>query len=110
MSAVAAILPTIPSSTAPAASPENTATTDLMDPVLATGARDKVNLLAGNRTPCVSTPINRLAKELSHHPNRNFVNNLIRDLRFGTQVGYSCPEKPQVFRNLISANQHPDVV
>lgn len=112
MSAAAAIPPATLSSTAHAASPESTTTSDLRDPALATEARDKVHLLARNRTPHVSTPINvdRLAKELSSHPNRNFVTSLIHDLRFGTHVGYSGPEKPRVSRNLVSATQHPDVV
>ena len=112
MSAIAAIPLTIPSSTAHAPSPESTATTDLLDPALATAARDKVHLLARNRTLCVSTPINidRLAKEFSNHPNRDFVYNLIQDLHFGTHVGYSGPEKPRISRNLIWGNQHPELV
>ena len=31
-------------------------------------------------------------------------------LRYGTHVGYTGPHKPRVSRNLISANQQPDVV
>ena len=94
MFVVTAILPTTQSLTVHAASPESTATTHLMDPVLATTARDKVHLQARNRTPCVSTPINIdcLAKELSDHPNHNFVDNLIQDLLFGIRASYSGPE------------------
>ena len=77
MSANAAMPQTTLSSTAHAVSPGNSTTTALMDPALATGARDKVHLLAKKRTPPVSTPIDidHLAKELSNHPNRKFVNN-----------------------------------
>ena len=75
-------------------------------------ARDKVQLQARNKTPPVSTPIdiNVLESELSQHPNRNFVINLVNGLRYGTPVGYTGPEKSRVSRNLISATQHPEVV
>ena len=62
-------------------------------------------------TPTVSTPIvNVLERELSQHPDRNFVNSLINGLRGGTHVGYTGPKKSPVSRNLISASQHPEVV
>ena len=51
-----------------------------------------------------------LERELDGHPDRNFVNSLINSLRYGTHVGYTGPHKPRVSCNLISANQHPDVV
>ena len=62
--------------------------------------------------PPVSAPINVtiLERELSHHPNRDFSNSLINALRFGTHVGYTCPEKYRVSRNLVSAVQHLEVV
>ena len=75
-------------------------------------ANDKVQLLARNILPSVSTPINVaiLERELSHHPNRDFSNSLINALRVGTHVGYTGPEKNRVSRNLISAVQHSKVV
>ena len=108
--AAAGLLPT-PSSTALTASqgPLN-ATIPL--PVPANAARDKVQLLAKQGSPDVTTPINIdvLERELSGHPDRNFVDTLINCLRYGTHVGYTGPNKPRVSRNLISANQHPDIV
>ena len=78
----------------------------------ATEARDKVKFLAQNSVPSVSTPINVvvLERELSQHPARIFVSNVINSLRYGTHVGYTGPHKPRVSRNLISAIQHPEVV
>lgn len=79
---------------------------------MAEAAKDKVHLLAKSKTPSVSTPINInvLERELSQHPDRDFVTSLINGLRYGTHVGYTGPEKSRVSRNLISANQHPEVV
>ena len=79
---------------------------------MAEAAKDKVHLLAKQKTPNVSTPINVnvLERELSLHPDRNFVTSLINGLRYGTHVGYTGPEKSRISRNLISANQHPEVV
>ena len=79
---------------------------------MAEAAKDKVHLLAKQKTPNGSTPINVnvLERELSLHPDRNFVTSLINGLRYGTHVGYTGPEKSRVSRNLISANQHPEVV
>ena len=108
--AAAGPLPT-PSSTALTASqgPLN-ATIPL--PVLANAARDKVQLLAKQGSPDVTTPINVdvLEREFLGHPDRNFVDTLINCLRYGTHVGYTGPNKPRVSRNLISTNQHPDIV
>ena len=108
--AVAGPLPT-PSSTAQTASPGALNDTT-SPPAPATAARNKVELLAKNYSPHVTTPIDVdvLERELDGHPNRNFVNTLIDLLRYGTHVGYTGPQKPRVSRNLISANQQPDVV
>ena len=79
----------------------------------AANPRDKVHLLATNsHLPPVSAPINVdiLERELSHHPDPNFVDDLISALRYGAQDGYTGPRKPRVSRNLISAIQHPEVV
>ena len=71
-----------------------------------------MRLLARNILPSVSTPISvdKLARELSQHPNHAFSANLINSFRYGTRVGYTGPEKQRVSRNLISATQHPEVV
>ena len=108
--ATASPLPT-PSSTAQAASP-GALNDPISPPAPATAARNKVELLAKNYSPHVTTPINIdvLERELDGHPDRNFINSLINSLRHGTHVGYTGPHKPRVSRNLISANQHPDVV
>lgn len=113
MSADAAIPQATPSSAAPKVTPEGTrATSGFRAQALANAARDKVDLQARNKTPPVSTPIdiNVLERELSQHPNRNFVTNLVNSLRYGTPVGYTGPEKSRVSRNLVSATQHPEVV
>ena len=109
--AAVAVPPTTLSSPAPPLS-QRTAQGPIRVPAPATVANDKVRLLARNILPPVSTPINVafLERELSHHPNRDFRNSLINALRFGTHVGYTCPEKNLVSRNLISALQHPEVV
>ena len=74
--------------------------------------QQEVHLQARNKTPRVSTAIdiNVLERELSQHPNHNFVTNLVNGLRYGTPVGYTGPEKSQVSHNLVSATQHPEVV
>ena len=51
-----------------------------------------------------------LERELDGHPSRILVNTLINSLRYGIHAGYTGPHKPRVSRNLISANQQPDVV
>ena len=110
MSADAAIHPATPSS---AAQKERTRpASGTRAQALANAARDEVQLQAKNKTPPVSTPIdiNVLERELSQHPNRNFVTNLVNGLRYGTPVGYTGPEKFRVSRKLISATQHPEVV
>ena len=110
MSADAAIHPATPSSAVP--KERTRPTSGIRAQALANAARDKVQLQARNKTPPVSTPIdiNVLERELSQHPNRNFVINLVNGLRYGTPVGYTGPEKSRVSRNLISATQHPEVV
>ena len=111
-SATDASLPATPSSTVPVVSQEPVR--DARAPATpATEARDKVHLLATNsHLPPVSTPLNIdiLERELSHHPDPNFVHDLISALRYGAHVGYTGPRQPRVSRNLISAIQHPEVV
>ena len=65
-----------------------------------------------NQRPLVSSPIDiyRLELELTHHPDRNFVNHLLSTLKEGARIGYSGPRSSRVSPNLISAAQHPDVV
>jgi len=113
MSADAATPPATPSSAAQEVPLGRTrVASGIRAQALANAARDKVHLQARNKSPPVSTPIdvNVLERELSQHPNRNFVNNLISGLRYGTHVGHTGPEKSRVSRNLVSAIQHPKVV
>ena len=58
------------------------------------------------------TPIDvdRLELELSDHPDKLFVENLCRDLREGTRIGYTFPRAPRNSKNLPSAYQNPRVV
>ena len=53
------------------------------------------------------TPIDvdRLELELSDHPDKLFVENLCRDLREGTRIGYTGPRAPRNSKNLPSAYQ-----
>ena len=112
MSAAVAGPPTIPSSCFPAWVSPKLAVDPTDPPTWAIVARDKLQLQAGNLDPPVSTPTNIdvLAKELSGHPDGNFLGNLLNSLCYGTPVGYLGPCKPQVSHNLQSAAQQPDVV
>ena len=58
------------------------------------------------------TPIDvdRLELELQHFPDKQFVNQLINDIREGTRIGYTGPRLPRLSKNLPSATQHPQVV
>ncbi|XP_068698004.1 uncharacterized protein [Montipora foliosa] len=106
--AAAAIPPTTPPQTAPSNSP--TTPVGPLNPVNV--ARNKVEQQRCNQRPLVSSPIDiyRLELELTHHPDRNFVNNLLSTLKEGALIGYSGPRSSRVSPNLISAAQHPDVV
>ena len=63
-----------------------------------TEARDKVDFVAQDSVPSVSTPLNVvvLERELSLHPDRNFVSNSINSLGYSTHVSYTGPHKPRV--------------
>lgn len=104
---------TTPSSPVPPVS-QRTAQDPTRVPAPATVANDEVRLLARSilPPPPASAPFNVaiLERELFHHPNRDFSNSSINALRFGTHVEYTGTEKNRVFRNLISAVQHPEVV
>ena len=54
--------------------------------------------------------VDRLELELSDHPDKLFVENLCRDLREGTRIGYTGPRAPRNSKNLPSAYQNPRVV
>ena len=112
MSAAVAGPRTIQSSCFPAWVSPKLAVDPTDPPTWAIVARDKLQLQAGNLVPPVSTSTNVdvLAKELSGHPDGNFLGNLLNSLFYGTPVGYLGPYKPQVSHNLQSAAQHPDVV
>ena len=58
------------------------------------------------------TPIDvdRLELELSDHSDKLFVENLCRDLREGTRIGYTGPRAPRISKNLPPAYQNPRVV
>ena len=75
-------------------------------------ARSKVEQQRSQQKSLVSSPIviSRLELELTNHPDRNFVFNLLSTLKEGARIGYSGPRSDRVSPNLISAVQHPDVV
>lgn len=81
------------------------ATSRIRAQALVNVARDKVHLQATNKTPSVSTPIDIhvLERELSQHPNHNFVTNLVNGLCYCTPFGYTGPEKSRVSHHLVSA-------
>ena len=55
--------------------------------------------------------IDTLADELSTHPDRHFVQSLIRDLRFGCRISFTGNRSISLFSpNLSSAIEFPDVV
>ena len=75
-------------------------------------ARSKVEQQRRHQKPLVSSPIDiyRLDLELTNHPDRKFVFNLLSTLKEGARIGYCGPRSTRVSPNLISATQHPDVV
>ena len=81
-------------------------------PDLVSEARSKVEQQRRHQKPLVSSriDINRLELELTEHPDRNFVFNLLSTLKEGARIGYSGPRSARISPNLISATQHPDVV
>ena len=89
-SAAVAGPPTIQSSCFPAWVSPKLAIDPMDPPTWAIVARDKLQLQAGNLVPPVSTStsIDVLAKELSGHPDGNFLGNLLNSLFYGTPVGY----------------------
>ena len=55
--------------------------------------------------------IDQLEFELLHHPNRQYVNNLIQGLRNGFDTGITeLPTTSYECKNLLSARQNPDKV
>ena len=81
-------------------------------PDLVSEARSKVEQQRRHQKPLVSSPIDiyRLDLELTNHPDRKFVFNLLSTLKEGARIGYCGPRSARVSPNLISATQHPDVV
>ena len=59
-----------------------------------------------------STPINiaRLEQELPSHPDQVFVQNLLRDLSTGFNIGYTGPQQTRTVKNLLSVRNNPQVV
>ena len=81
-------------------------------PDLVSEARSKVEQQRRHQKPLVSSPIDIycLDLELTNHPDRKFVFNLLSTLKEGARIGYCGPRSARVSPNLISATQHPDVV
>ena len=79
---------------------------------LVSKGRSKVEQQRRHQKPLVSSRIDiyRLELELTYHPDRNFVFNLLSMLKEGARIGYSGPRSARISPNLISAMQHPDVV
>ena len=59
-----------------------------------------------------STPVNivSLSAELKHHPDKQFIANLIHDLQWGCNIGYAGPRSARITPNLKSAYLHPEAV
>ena len=81
-------------------------------PDLESEARSKVEEQRHHQKPLVSSRIDIycLELELTDHPDRNFVFNLLSTLKEGARIGYSGPRSARISLNLISATQYPDVV
>ena len=53
---------------------------------------------------------NRACKRAFNHPDRSFVSFLCDGLRHGLKIGYEGSRHPVLSSNLISANQHPEII
>ena len=51
-----------------------------------------------------------LERELSSHPDKVFVKQLVHDLQHGCSIGYAGPQFAHLARNLPTAYQQPDVI
>ena len=62
--------------------------------------------------PFCSTPVHiaRLEKELTSHPEREFVASLLHDLTFSFGIGHNGPQFPRLVQNLLSVRNNPKVV
>ena len=71
-------------------------------------SRKPTQLLVSKYTP---VNVDRLEKELRHHPNRTFVSYLIDGLRHGFHTGlYEPLDHPYICRNLLSALRNKEAV
>ena len=62
--------------------------------------------------PFCSTPVHiaRLEKELTSHPDREFVASILYDSTFGFDIGCNGPRFPRLVQNLLSVRNNPKVV
>ena len=51
-----------------------------------------------------------LERELSSHPDKVFVKQLVNDLQHGCSIGYTGPQFAHLAKNLPAAYQQPDVI
>ena len=65
---------------------------------------------SGLSKPLPWTPLRPFILELSDHPDRVFVRQLIENLRQGCKIGYSGPQFTHLASNLESASQKPQVI
>ena len=106
----------------PSPTPAATSTTALASgasAVFATSAPGAVISLTGNwnapppvdQLPLV-TPLRplQLERELSFHPDKDFVSQLIHNIRHGCCIGYEGPHFPHIARHLPSARAHPHII
>ena len=79
-------------------------------PVTAPASAPAGTVWLPKRTPCTPLRPFILERELSNHPNKAFVKQLINYLCHGCLIGYKGPQFPYCATNLVSAFQHPEVI
>ena len=102
------------SAAAPTVSSNTSATRQIAEvPTLASSAPNHLepSFPATSLQPS-STPVNisQLSAEIQQHPDQQFAQGLLHDLRFGCNIGYSGPRSARITPNLQSALLHPEAV
>ena len=82
------------------------------EPVIRYGLAQSMGILVTPIKPQPWTPVRLflLEHELSLHPDKIFVRQLINDLQHGCSIGYTGPQFAHSAKNLLSAYQQPSVI
>ena len=105
---------TVAVAAAPAVNSSTSATSQTVaEPTLVPSARKDLKPNSTIAPPSApSTPINiaYLAAEQKHHPDKQFAADLLHDLQWGSNIGYSGPRLARITPNLKSALLQPDAM